>query len=124
MGTYEEAALLAHRIIVDKHKDPADAWTDAIFALSESPAVRNKVCLKVTFIALAESGFLQGVDSREPTRKVGILWKRVQEAAQYILLHPDATHDELCESLGYWDRQGSFKLIMTLSKYEVLQQPA
>ncbi|MDM3270926.1 hypothetical protein [Citrobacter sp. Ce129] len=123
MGNYDKAALLAHRIIVDEHKDPMDAWTDAIFSLSESPAVRRKVCPRVTFLALAESGFLHGVDVRESTRKVGILWERAHEAALYILLHPDATHDELCKALGYWDKQGSYKLIMTLAKYGVLQQP-
>lgn len=123
MGSFEKAAVLAHRIIVDEQKDPIDAWTDAIFALSESPTVRRKGCPRITFVSLAESGFLLGVDARVSTKKMGILWKRAQEAALYILLHPDATHKELCEALGYWDKQGSYKLIMALAMNGVLQRP-
>lgn len=123
MENYGKAALLAHRIIVDEQKDPIDAWTDAIFALSESPAVRKKGCPRVTFVTLAECGFLQDVDVRASTKQVGILWERAQKAALYLLQHPDATHDELCKALGYWDKQGSYKLIMTLAKYGVLQKP-
>ncbi|HAT1569654.1 TPA: hypothetical protein I8Y10_000978 [Kluyvera cryocrescens] len=122
MSNYGKAALLAYRMIVNEQKEPIDAWIDAISALSDSPAVRSKVCPKVTFVALAESGFLLGVDSRESTRKAGILWERAQKAALYLLRHPDATYDELCEELGYWDKQGSYNLIMVLAGNGVLRQ--
>lgn len=122
MGQYAEAAVIAYGIIRKNVLLPEDAWNEAIASKTPSPSSRKKTCPRLTFLALAESGYLKGVNAKQSVNNDEILRARAIEGADFILSHPFATHRHLSDHLGYADKQGSYDILIELSKRGILQR--
>lgn len=123
MGIYSKAAIAAYTMIVEKSLTPRDAWNAAIASITTSPSAKRKVCPRATFLALADNGYLKGVDSSSSVERGGILSERAIAAADLVLSHPAATPRYLADNLdGYVDKQGSYDIVIELAKNGLLRR--
>lgn len=121
MGNYAKAAVAAHGLIIKDSLTPTDAWDAAISLITSSPTARKKVCPRTTFLALAENGFLKGVEAVPSLKRKGILYERAIAAAKLVLSHSAATHRYLSDNLNYVDKQGSYDIVLEFAKIGLLQ---
>ncbi len=123
MSQYAQAALNAYQLVAYKSMSPHEAWDAAVTKVTESESSRKKICPRVTFLALADSGYLKNVKPQYEEKKGGKLYQRAIEVANLILYLPGISKAELIDKTCYKDRQGSYDIVLALAKHGFLQRP-
>ncbi|EAA9290935.1 hypothetical protein EE393_18495 [Salmonella enterica] len=124
MNKYASAALKAHHyLVVSKSMPPREAWATAVAEVTESESARKKGCPKITFLTLADCGYLKNIEARHEEKRRGKLHQRAILVANLILDFPAISKAELADKTCYRDRQGSYDIVIALAQKGLLQHP-
>ncbi|MGN9700998.1 DUF6979 family protein, partial [Salmonella enterica] len=124
MSQYSSAALKAHHYLVaNKSMSPLEAWATAVAEVTESESARKKGCPKITFLTLADCGYLKDIEARHEEKKGGKLHQRAIQVANLILDFPAISKAELADKTCYKDSQGSYDIVIALAQKGLLQHP-
>ncbi|EHA6880690.1 hypothetical protein JMC21_004630 [Salmonella enterica] len=124
MNNYAIAALKAHHyLVVSKSMSPREAWATAVAEVTESESARKKGCPKITFLTLADCGYLKNIEVRHEEKRRGKLHQRAIQVANLILDFPAISKSELADKTCYKDSQGSYDIVLALAQKGLLKHP-